>query len=145
MAPHVISTAPLTSTRTTSPLPTSAVDRNAANTWNPEMDDALMRARQSGENWGPIASRYFPGKTANACRKRHERLMAQRNNSSDWDAAKMDALAKAYSDVRQEMWQILANRMQGEKWSTVEAKVRTFLAVPTALPSFGHDLHMCLP
>ena len=103
--------------------PHTAIDHHASNTWNPEMDEQLMRARQQGLNWGPIAKRFFPDKTPNACRKRHERLMAQRNNAGDWDAAKMDSLAKAYLDVRQQMWSILADRMNGEKWQIVEAKV----------------------
>lgn len=73
-------------------------------------------------NWGPIA-RLFPDKSSNACRKRHERLQANRRDADEWDAAKTEALAKAYSDVRHEMWQMVADRMEGEKWSTVETKV----------------------
>ena len=43
--------------------------------WTLENDEKLKRARREGLSWGPIASKYFPSKTANACRKRHERLM----------------------------------------------------------------------
>ena len=81
-----------------------------------------MRARQQGMNWQPIASTYFPAKTANACRKRHERLMEKRNSAENWDNGKMEHLAKAYADVREEMWKVLAERV-GEKWQVVEAKV----------------------
>ena len=81
-----------------------------------------MRARQQGLNWQPIASQYFPDKTANACRKRHERLMEKRNNADNWDGVKMDRLSKAYLDLREQMWKILADRV-GEKWQNVEAKV----------------------
>src|ERR1700679_2374455 len=48
--------------------------------WSTKDDETLMTARASGLNWQPIASKYFPSKTANACRKRHERLMEHRNN-----------------------------------------------------------------
>ena len=81
-----------------------------------------MRARQQGLNWQPIATNYFPDKTANACRKRHERLMDKRNNADDWEGVKMEALAKAYVEVREQMWKLLGDRV-GEKWETVEAKV----------------------
>lgn len=80
-----------------------------------------MSARASGLNWQPIASKYFPGKTANACRKRHERLM-DRRNAQDWDGVKLETLARAYMEMRQELWQPLANHI-GEKWNVVEAKV----------------------
>ena len=81
-----------------------------------------MSARQKGLNWQPIASKYFPDKTSNACRKRHERLMEKRNNADNWDGVKMDKLSKAYLELREQMWRILADRV-GEKWQSVEAKV----------------------
>lgn len=81
-----------------------------------------MQARQRGLNWQPIASQFFPDKTANACRKRHERLMDKRNSADNWDGVKVETLAKAYVDVREQMWKILADRI-GEKWQNVEAKV----------------------
>ena len=82
-----------------------------------------MQARHQGLNWQPIASTYFPDKSANACRKRHERLMEKRNSADDWDGAKMEALAKAYNEVREQMWRLLADRFGGEKWTIVESKV----------------------
>ena len=97
-------------------------DRHAAQTWTPENDELLMRARQQGLNWQPIASKHFPDKTSNACRKRHERLMEKRNNADNWDGVKMDKLSKAYLELREQMWKILADRV-GEKWQSVEAKV----------------------
>lgn len=81
-----------------------------------------MRARQQGLNWQPIALKYFPDKTANACRKRHERLMEKRNSADNWDGVKLDLLSKAYIELREQMWKILADRV-GEKWQNVEAKV----------------------
>ena len=101
---------------------TSTSDRPAAQSWTPENDERLMRARQQGLNWQPIASKYFPDKTSNACRKRHERLMEKRNNADNWDGVKMDKLSKAYLELREQMWKILADKV-GEKWQSVEAKV----------------------
>lgn len=81
-----------------------------------------MQARQQGENWGPIAHKYFPEKTANACRKRHERLMERRTNADSWDNAKLEKLAVAYIDCREQMWKVIGDNI-GEKWQVVEAKV----------------------
>ena len=84
-----------------------------------------MRARQQGLNWQPIATQCFPDKSANACRKRHERLMEKRSSADSWDNVKNQKLAKAYMDVREQMWKILADRV-GEKWQTVENKVCSY-------------------
>ena len=46
--------------------------------WLPEHDELLMQARMQSLGWQPIASTYFPDRTANACRKRHERLQEKR-------------------------------------------------------------------
>ena len=102
--------------------PASGTDRHASQSWPPGNDDLLMRARQQGMNWQPIATKYFPDKTANACRKRHERLMEKRNNTETWEGVKMETLAKAYNDLREQMWKVLGDRV-GEKWQTVEQKV----------------------
>ncbi|KAK3722896.1 hypothetical protein LTR37_002041 [Vermiconidia calcicola] len=103
------------------PTPSSnpAGPRNAA-IWSTTDDEVLLRARVSGLNWQPIASKYFPNKTANACRKRHERLI-ERRHVEDWDAQKLELLAQEYIAVRKEMWEVLASRV-GERWSVVEAK-----------------------
>lgn len=82
-----------------------------------------MDARAKGLNWGPIANTLFPDKTSNACRKRHERLMVKRNHSQDWEGVKLEQLAQAYQEMREPMWTLLAKRL-GERWQTVEAKVR---------------------
>ena len=91
--------------------------------WTPASDDQLMRARQQGLNWQTIAETYFRNKTANACRKRHERLMEKRNNIGDWNGVKFEEVARAYREVREDMWRILADKVN-EKWSVVESKVR---------------------
>ncbi|RMY94766.1 hypothetical protein D0862_08900 [Hortaea werneckii] len=100
------------------PTSTTAI-RNAA-IWSAADDEILLQARASGLNWQPIANRHFPNKTANACRKRHERLI-ERRHVEDWDAEKLELLAHEYMICRREMWETLANRI-GERWAVVEAK-----------------------
>ncbi|KAK5111123.1 hypothetical protein LTR62_005322 [Meristemomyces frigidus] len=97
----------------------ASLQRNAA-IWNAADDEILLQARTSGLNWQPIANRHFPNKTANACRKRHERLI-ERRQVEDWDPQKLELLAQEYIAVRKEMWEILASRV-GERWAVVEAK-----------------------
>ena len=91
--------------------------------WSQEDDALLMQCRAQGMNWAPIAHNHFPSKTSNACRKRHERLMEKRNAES-WDGIKVEDLAKAYMEVREDMWRLLGEKV-GEKWQTVETKVAT--------------------
>ena len=89
--------------------------------WNTDDDEKLMRFRTQGMHWQPIADN-FPSKTANACRKRHERLM-EKKKAESWDEdLKIEDLARAYIDVREQMWRVLGDIL-GEKWQTVESKV----------------------
>lgn len=104
----------------TSPTPN---ERHNASPWSSSDDTQLINARQKGLNWQPIASKYFPTKTPNACRKRYERLMDKRNSADSWDGVKIEQLARAYIEVREEMWEVLA-KLVGEKWQDVEKKVR---------------------
>lgn len=92
-----------------------------SSSWSAKDDETLIQARAQGLNWNQIAPKHFPVKSANACRKRHERLM-ERQNAEQWDGVKLDVLAQAYMEVRREMWSILAARV-GEKWQVVETKV----------------------
>ena len=48
--------------------------------------------------------------------------MEKRNHADSWEGPKMEALSKAYNEMREQMWRILADKL-GEKWQTVEAKV----------------------
>ncbi|EPE35290.1 Homeo [Glarea lozoyensis ATCC 20868] len=105
---HIQSTAPITSLR-----PSSGA-------WSPTDDQTLMGARSQGMNWAPIQQTYFPTKTPNACRKRHERLM-ERRSADDWDGLKLEGLAKNYMGMRREIWSSLAEAT-GEKWNVVEQK-----------------------
>ncbi len=102
--------------------PRAGADRPGPHTWVSEDDEKLMDARKQGLNWQPIAARYFPDKTPNACRKRHERLMEKRNAADNWNGVKIEAMAKAYMELREQMWTILAEQV-GERWQTVETKV----------------------
>jgi hypothetical protein len=103
----------------TVPPPTS--QRASSGAWTPQDDQALIDARASGLNWGQIQNKHFPGKTPNACRKRHERLM-DRKNADQWGQRKLEILAREYMNRRKEIWAPLATAT-GEKWSVVEQKV----------------------
>lgn len=107
--------------------------RPSSGAWSQQDDQNLLTARQQGLNWAQIQSRYFPNKSPNACRKRHERLL-ERRGADDWDARKLEQLAKDYMSMRREIWQGLAART-GEKWSVVEAKVCSSPSSPN-LPLF---------
>ena len=104
------------------PLPSAPPSiRPSSGAWTPTDDQTLMAARAQGMNWAPIQQAYFPTKTPNACRKRHERLM-ERRNADDWDGLKLETLAKHYMGMRREIWSGLAS-VTGEKWNVVEQKV----------------------
>lgn len=115
-----------------SPYPVANLQRSRSprpptGAWSAEDDEILMNARAQQLSWAPLAQRYFPDKTGNACRKRHERLM-EKNREEKWEGDKIEMLARAYLEIRPEMWKMLADRV-GEKWQTVEAKVSMLLTV----------------
>ncbi|KAL8732293.1 MAG: hypothetical protein Q9166_002865 [cf. Caloplaca sp. 2 TL-2023] len=89
--------------------------------WSVQMDNTLQQAPRQGLAWKEIAERYFPSKTANACRKRHERLMEKSSQEYYWDEGKLEGLAVSYRRLRERMWMILAEHV-GKKWRLVEAK-----------------------
>ncbi|KAK4197384.1 hypothetical protein QBC40DRAFT_105808 [Triangularia verruculosa] len=97
-------------------LPTQ--HRASSGAWNQEDDRTLLGLRAMGKNWNQIQREAFPGKTGNACRKRHERLM-ERRGQNDFDNRKLERLCKEYMSMRKEIWQPLAARC-GEKWNVVE-------------------------
>ncbi|KYK57627.1 myb family transcription factor [Drechmeria coniospora] len=103
------------------PIPIPLVPHRASSgAWSPQDDNQLVLARMQGLNWSQIKDQYFPKKSPNACRKRHERLM-ERKGSDDWDNRKLQRLAKEYMGMRKEIWSGLAART-GEKWNVVEQK-----------------------
>ncbi|KAK5662166.1 hypothetical protein OQA88_8071 [Cercophora sp. LCS_1] len=97
-----------------------AQHRASSGAWNQEDDRNLLALRAQGKNWNQIQREAFPGKTGNACRKRHERLM-ERRGQNDFDNRKLERLSKEYMSMRKEIWQPLAHRC-GEKWNVVEAQ-----------------------
>ena len=50
---------------------------NGSSGWNDQFDDLLLYARAKGLSWKRIHEECFPRKTANDCKRRHERLLAQ--------------------------------------------------------------------
>lgn len=118
----------------TSSLP-PAQHRASSGAWTVDDDNQLITARMQGLNWSQIKDAYFPTKSANACRKRHERLM-ERKGADDWDTRKLQQMAKEYMGMRKEIWSGLATRM-GEKWNVVEAKVSE--ASPLSLRGSQHS------
>ncbi|KAK2691989.1 hypothetical protein QWA68_009010 [Fusarium oxysporum] len=101
-------------------VPAPVQHRPSSGAWGAADDQQLLTARMQGLNWQQIQSNYFPSKTPNACRKRHERLL-ERKGADDWDNLKLQRLAKEYMAMRKEIWSGLAART-GEKWNVVEAK-----------------------
>lgn len=118
-APYADSTSLRTTMDVSNPASAGASERSSASPWTEGEDHTLMGARQKGLNWALIATKHFPSKTPNACRKRHERLMDKRKSQDNWD---VEALAQAYMEVRERMWQILASRLS-QDWQAVEGKV----------------------
>ena len=112
----------------TSPTsPTSP--RSTAGPWQPEDDAQLIEARKQSLNWADISQQYFPSKTANACRKRHERLVDKSRINEDWESTKLEEMAAAYVELRQQIWEVLAKEI-GENWKVVETKVSVMSRQP---------------
>lgn len=121
---HSHSTAAYLSTDPHQRVPTSSLPtqhRASSGAWNAGDDQTLLGARASGQNWAQIQQNYFPSKTPNSCRKRHERLM-ERRGADDWDTHRLENMAKEYMGLRKEIWAPLALRT-GEKWNVVEQRV----------------------
>ncbi len=107
--------------------------RASPGAWRIQDDNTLVAARASGQNWSQIEAQYFPNKTGNACRKRHERLMARRKAESLENRNKAQRICQEYMTMRKEIWASLAART-GEKWSIVEKLVSISQLTPL---SFG--------
>ncbi|TAQ87031.1 hypothetical protein B7494_g4670 [Chlorociboria aeruginascens] len=125
------------------PVPAAITSiRPSSGAWNPNDDQTLMAARAQGMNWAPIQQAYFPSKTPNACRKRHERLM-ERRSADDWDVLKLEELGKEYMELRESTWKPLAQRM-GQKWNVIEQKCMSqgFKNLQSASRSFSRRERM---
>jgi len=90
-------------------------------TWTADDDKALIQARARGQNWADLQRTHFPSKTANACRKRYERLV-ERRGIHDYSGRRLEMVAGEYMNMRREIWSGLADRV-GMKWEVVEALV----------------------
>ncbi|KAK0665489.1 hypothetical protein QBC41DRAFT_327827 [Cercophora samala] len=88
-------------------------------TWSAADDRTLVLARSRGKHWVELQRTYFPTKTANACRKRYERLM-ERRGALEQDSQRLERISYEYMALRKQMWTPLADRV-GEKWEVVEA------------------------
>lgn len=100
---------------------------NHASNWSYHDDNVLINARAKGQGWNQIQKDHFPNKTANACRKRHERLVAKRRGT-EWNQEMLEKLSTEYSRHREQIWQPLANAI-GEKWQDVEKAVSLILLI----------------
>jgi len=101
--------------------PRNVSARSSSSSWDRDADKLLMEARARDMNWGPIQQAYFPNKSANACRKRHERLMSKRN-AAQCSGEREERIAHSYITLRKETWSPIAAQT-GEKWHVVEQKV----------------------
>jgi hypothetical protein len=54
--------------------------------WTAREDEILCYYRARGYSWVQIQQKHFPGRSANACRKRHERLVQQEKGSGNQHA-----------------------------------------------------------
>lgn len=92
--------------------------------WSPEEDNRLLDAKSSGLGWNEIGKRMFPNKSGNACRKRHERLMAKLR-TTDWDNVRIQNVMAEYNapGVRENFWGMIAHRSGEQRWEDVERVV----------------------
>ncbi|ATY64887.1 hypothetical protein A9K55_005230 [Cordyceps militaris] len=94
--------------------------RPSSGAWTVHDDERLIMARSDGLNWSQIQEQFFPGKSSNACRKRHERLIDSKGRGGGGDeAARMERIATEYVQMRERLWRPLADQT-GEKWAFVE-------------------------
>lgn len=80
-AGDVLGVAPLTMAQRS-----TYVMKESSGVCTPKDDQALKMARAAGLDWQSIQQKHFPYRYANACRKRHERLMEQLEPPIDIDS-----------------------------------------------------------
>lgn len=108
--------------RSSAAFPTSPMTpTSTSGPWSPRDDEILLAARAQSQGWNQIQKDHFPTKSANACRKRYERLVAKRRGS-DWNDERIDRLASQYMQMREQTWRPLAEAV-GESWEDVEKLV----------------------
>ncbi|KAF2265014.1 hypothetical protein CC78DRAFT_543569 [Lojkania enalia] len=99
----------------------SSKGESRSSSWSTCDEETLIAARAQGLNWNCTAPKYFPSKSPNACRKRHERLMERQSMGQCGGRLKFEELAQAYMETRKDFWSILTTKV-GEKWQLVEQK-----------------------
>ncbi|WEW58830.1 hypothetical protein PRK78_004298 [Emydomyces testavorans] len=121
--------------RSTTAIPSSPMTpTSTSGPWTRRDDDILLTARAQAQGWNQIQKDHFPSKSANACRKRYERLIAKRRGS-DWNDERIDRLASQYMQMREQTWRPLADAV-GENWEDVE-KLCLERGARTLLPTLG--------
>ena len=103
-----------------------AMSPRASTVWTPADDQTLMEERSHGRQWRVIQE-IFPGKTANACRKRYGRLQ-QRRNQEELEGETFDLIAQEYMLSRLSMWDSFAKRVEQRlgrpvRWEKLETMV----------------------
>lgn len=87
--------------------------------WSTVDDELLLRTKSLGKKWVEI-SPLFPGKTSNACRKRHARLVT--HAQVEWDEFKERDLAVEFVNAKVGFFKMIAGNLKLE-WRQVEKKV----------------------
>jgi hypothetical protein len=105
-------------------FPKQSQPRSSA-AWTKTDDEKLIDCRRQGEKWETIAKEHFAPKSANACRKRHERLLEMEACVDAADKIKHEDLGVAYKKHREVFWQAIASDLGNDKWEACEAMVST--------------------
>ena len=105
--------------------------------WTQDEDNFLIDLKDSGLGWSEIHQKFFPKKSGNACRKRHERLMVQLR-TTDWDDQRIRRVMNEYNapGVPQPSYIQIARRL-GERWEDVERVINAQLYARSALEECG--------
>ena len=101
--------------------------------WSTTDDELLLTSKTSGKKWVEI-SPLFPGKTSNACRKRHARLVT--NAQLEWNAEREKDLAMEFVSAKVGFFKSLAGNL-GLEWQQVEKKVGLSFFLSFFLSSSG--------
>jgi hypothetical protein len=112
---------------TTPPTDQAKLSSRSNTVWTEEQDNILFAARARNQNWNDIRDRYFPEKTPNACRKRHERIRMMREaDEFRQGGSKFAELASAYCEYREQMWSSFAKESGFDdiNWEILERRVR---------------------
>ncbi|KAI5307093.1 hypothetical protein KEM55_008414 [Ascosphaera atra] len=103
--------------------------------WTREEDRLLLQARESGKGWRDIGREVFAGKSANACRKRWERVTNGVKKSNDRE---MQQILDRYYDYRERIWMPLARDLKKD-WQLIERNVIDGLTLGRGLQSPSDD------